>query len=355
MNSYSGLYTSSERAAPVEAAILLFDKNLSIAFHIEGGNKTTVSWLLKDVQVSYDFARQETRIRHRSLPGELFIEGKDAAETIKQQNEEKQKPWHKKRNAKDRLRIAGFFLLFIGILVTLYLLLVPWLSEKLAAKVPAKTERQLGDAVYDAMGLSSQEDKAATMAINDFFAALQVNTEYDVRISVVQGDVVNAFALPGGRIVVYTALLKEISSYPELAALLSHEFTHVNNKHSTKSIFRKLGSKVFLGLLFGNFGSVTSVLISHADDIKSLSYSRKLEKEADTDGLKLLMDRGIDPQGFPDLFNHLKSAASGSSLPEFMASHPDLDKRISYIKEMAKGATIKENPVLKAIFEKISK
>lgn len=354
MISFTGLFTTSSGAASAEAAVLLFDKNLSIGFYTTDGSKTMLNWMLKDVQVYHDFGRQETRIKHTTLPGELTIEGKDAATAIQQAKAELQKPWHKKRNGKDRLRISGFFLLFIGILVSLYLLLVPWLSEKLAAKVPVKTERELGDAVYDAMGLAAQEDKAATMAINDFFTAMQVSTAYDVRISVVNGDVVNAFALPGGRIVVYSALLKQVSSYPELAALLSHEFTHVNNKHSTKSIFRRLGSKVFLGLLFGNFGSVTSVLISHADDIKSLSYSRKLEKEADTDGLKLLMDRNIDPRGFTDLFTHLKSEATGSSMPEFMASHPDLDKRIRYINEMGKGATVRENPALKAIFEKLS-
>ncbi len=109
-----------------------------------------------------------------------------------------------------------------------------------------------------------------------------------IRITVVNDNTVNAFALPGGRIVVYSALLKEIGSYPELAALLSHEFTHVNNRHSTKSIFRNLGSKVFLGLLFGKFGSVTAVLVDHADNLKSLKYSRKLEKEADIEGLAII-------------------------------------------------------------------
>ena len=102
---------------------------------------------------------------------------------------------------------------------------------------------------------------------------MDVPTAYRIRITVVNDNVVNAFALPGGRIVVYTALLKQIKSYPELAALLSHEFTHINNKHSTKSIFRRLGSKVFIGLLFGRFGTVTSVLVNHADNLKSLTYS----------------------------------------------------------------------------------
>lgn len=152
--------------------------------------------------------------------------------------------------------------------------------------------------------------------LNDFFTAMKVATAYHVRITVVSSDMVNAFALPGGNIVVYTGLLNELKTYPELAALLSHEFTHVNNKHATKSIFRQLGSRVFLGLLLGNFTSITSVMIDQADQFKSLKYSRRLEKEADMEGLAILKERKIDPQGFAALFKRLKDSVPASAIPE---------------------------------------
>ena len=160
--------------------------------------------------------------------------------------------------------------------------------------------------------------------------------------------------LPGGNIVVYSALLKELKTYPELAALLSHEFTHVNNKHSTKSIFRQLGSRVFLSLLFGKFGNVTSIMVDQADKFKSLKYSRSLEKEADLDGLSLLRERKIDPEGFIGLFRHLRDSAPASAMPEFLGSHPDIDKRIAYIREASKNWQTEENSQLKAIFEKLN-
>lgn len=241
------------------------------------------------------------------------------------------------------------------ILLALYLLFVPMLSEKIAGTVEPETERQIGDAVYDAMASGMVEDTAASRVLNEFFSALDVKTEYRIRISVVKEDMVNAFALPGGRIVVYSALLDKIGSYPELAALLSHEFTHVNNRHATKSIFRRMGSKVFLSLLFGKMGSVTSVMVNHADDLKSLTYSRNLEKEADLDGLAILTRRKIDPAGFTDLFRHLKAASPSSALPEFLASHPDIENRLSYIKEMSKQATVETRADLTAIFEQLKK
>jgi predicted Zn-dependent protease len=232
------------------------------------------------------------------------------------------------------------------------MLIVPWLSAKLASRISIRTEQKLGNAVYDALALQEREDTAASAVLNEFFKAMEVPSSYEIKITVVNDNVVNAFALPGGRIVVYRALLDKIETYPELAAMLSHEFTHINNKHSTKSIFRRLGSKVFLGLLFGRFGSVTNVLVNHADNLKNLKYSRSLEKEADMEGLALLMKRRIDPAGFSSLFDHLKEAG-GTALPEFLVSHPDTDKRIKYISEAAKNATTEENEILKTIFEKL--
>jgi beta-barrel assembly-enhancing protease len=353
MKSYFGTYYTSPGAEPITTTVLVFDKNLSIGYRQPDGSNAMISWLLKDTEAAFNFSTQTTKVKNRAQPGELIIEGKEVADFIQGIQTENKKAWYKRSSGKDWIRNSALLLGILGILVLLYLLIVPWLSEKMASRVSTKTEQQLGDAVYDAMGLNDKEDKESSMILNDFFGAMKVNTGYNIRITVINDEVVNAFALPGGRIVVYSALLKKINSYPELAALLSHEFTHVNNKHSTKSIFRRMGSKIFLGLLFGRLGSVTSILINHADDLKSLKYSRKLEKEADMDGLDILLDRNIDPYGFVDLFKHLKESMNGKEIPEFLASHPDIDNRIDYIKESAKGVSVKEHDELKAIFNKL--
>ena len=93
--------------------------------------------------------------------------------------------------------------------------------------------------------------------------------------------------------------------------------------------------------------------MNNADNLKSLKYSRSLEKEADMDGLAILKKRNIDPDGFVDLLTHMKEAAPPGSLPEFLVSHPDINKRIRYIKEASGQATIREDTALKVIFEKL--
>lgn len=354
MKSYFASYLISHGADPAESTILIFDKNLSIGYRNDAGVNEMESWLIKEVDAVFDLPTQQTKITNRKKSGSvIFIPGKEALVYINELQAEQQKAWHKRKGGKEWVRNFLLLIGILGLLFLLYLLIVPWLSEKMASKVSVKTEQQLGDAVYNSMNLDQQEDTAATAVLNEFFRQMKVPTAYDIRITVVNDNVVNAFALPGGRIVVYTALLKQIQTYPELAALLSHEFTHINNKHSTKSIFRRLGSKVFISLLFGRFGSVSSVLINHADDLKSLTYSRSLEKEADTEGLAILTQRKINPDGFVSLFTHLKEAAPADMLPEFLGSHPDIDKRIAYIKEASREAAVEEDAQLKAIFEKL--
>lgn len=355
MKTWFGSYTTSPHAEPVEATVLVYDKNIMIGFRLADGSNNTVSWDIRDAETVFDNSLQATRITNIKESGaKLLIDGKAALDFIHQLQAEQNKPWHKKDKTKDQGRYLLIFLGIVGVLVAAYFLIVPWLSEKLASTVSVKTEEQFGNAVYDALALSAQEDKTATVILNDFFKEMKVTTDYNIRITVVKSDIVNAFALPGGNIVVYSALLKQLKTYPELAALLSHEFVHVNKKHSTKSIFRQLGSRIFLSLLFGKFGSVTSVMIDQADKFKSLKYSRGLEKEADMEGLIILKERKINPEGFAVLFKHLKDSGPASAMPEFLNSHPDIDSRVEHIRKASKNATIEENEQLKTIFEKLN-
>ena len=153
MKSYFGTYHPSPGAEPLDATVLVFDKNLNIGFRNSDGSNAMVNWLLKDVTVGFDFPTQQTKLRHTKLPGELFIHGKEAAAYINDRQAEQQKPWHKKSGAREWIRNSFLLLIILGVLFALYLLFVPWLSQKLASRVSVKTEKQLGDAVYNAMGV----------------------------------------------------------------------------------------------------------------------------------------------------------------------------------------------------------
>lgn len=353
MKSWLGQYAINPRTEPVEATVLALIGKLSIGFTLPDTKHTTIDWPIGQLEARFDPSIQSTVIRKSGSLETVTIAGKDAMNHIIEEQENARKPWHKKPAAAAWRRNLILFFSITGFLVACYLLFVPMIAEKMAKNVSIETEEEFGNSIYGALDLSSQANLQATEMVNDFFQVMKVKTPYRIRITVVEGDVVNAFALPGGHIVVYTGLLEKLDTYQELAALLSHEFTHVNERHSTRSIFRALGSRIFLSLMLGRMGSVTAILVDQADNLKSMTYSRSLEKEADLKGLELLQERKIDPQGFVNLFETLKESASKSEMPEMLESHPDISTRIDYVKKASAGSESIDNIELKSIFDKI--
>lgn len=350
MNNYKGTYSIKGGAEYAAAFTFLKDK-LSIKFNDENNNGREVYWYYDEI-IKENFRQHgETIIRYKGYP-EQIIET-DSSEFVTRLAEHTAKQ-NKKFLMKALMQISPLLRVLIVVFILLfavYLWLVPYLAVRLAERVPIAYEESLGQKMYDAMSAGYDIDETKTKYINQFFKELNIATHYTIQITVVKEDVVNAFALPGGNIVVYDGILAGINDYSELAALLSHEFTHVQYRHTTKSLFRQMGNSVFLSVITGNTGAMSSVIIRNADNLKSLSYGRSLEKEADLGGLKILADRKIDANGFVKLFYMLKKQG-GPQISEWMSDHPDLDRRINYIKQAAdfNKNGIAENETLKTIF-----
>jgi beta-barrel assembly-enhancing protease len=252
------------------------------------------------------------------------------------------------------LKAILFFFLF---LVLAYFLFVPRIASALAGRFPVGYEKSIGEQTFNAMKADFVVDEKRTAYINQFFDELKIQSKYDVQIVVVKGELVNAFALPGGRIVVYDQLINKMGSYPELAAMLAHEFTHVENRHTIKTLLRQLGSKVFLSLIVGDASAVGGVILNNADDLKTLSYGRSLESEADENGARLLADRKIDCSGFVRLFQLLKKEVKEGEPTEWVNSHPKLDNRIKKIQEnpFCKNNQPQTDSTLQTLFERVQK
>ena len=258
----------------------------------------------------------------------------------------------RKHRGSTLLKLLLFFVL-LGLLF--YFFALPRLAASMASKVPVAYEKQLGEQLYQSMRGTFKVDEAKTAYINSFFDELKIPSAYNIQITVVKSDIANAFAMPGGRIVVYDKILQGMQSYEELAALLAHEYTHVEKRHSLRSMFRKLSSQVFFTLLIGDVTVAGNVLLQNADDLKQLSYSRELETESDEYGAKLLADRGISCNGFVRLFHLLKKETAGTpGTYEWLNSHPDLENRISNIQKLSycKQATT-TNTTLQTLFKQL--
>lgn len=241
-----------------------------------------------------------------------------------------------------RLRLRGMPLMFllvlgVGLSVWLaYLFLLPVIADYGARVFPVDYEIELGNQLYESVLEGETIDEEKTKAINLFFNQMHVQGEYPVRITVVKRDVVNAFALPGGGIVVYDAILKDLKNSDQLAALLAHEYSHIKLKHATRNLFRSMAGYLFISVIFSDVNGIAAVLVENAHQLRNLSYSRELETEADNNGLLILKENHISASGMVGLFNQLKKE-SGPQVNEIISTHPDLDNRIRNVERFVKS------------------
>ena len=158
--------------------------------------------------------------------------------------------------------------------------------------------------------------------------------------NLVQDDQLNAFCMPGGKIVVYEGLMKIISSDDELAVVLGHEVAHAVAKHSNERMSQQLlaqyGAQVVSGALSNKSAAVRS-LANNVYGIGAqygmmLPFSRKHESEADYMGLILMTIAGYNPDVAVGFWQKM-SGGGQSSVPEFMSTHPSDQTRISDIQK----------------------
>ncbi|MBQ7552886.1 MAG: M48 family metallopeptidase [Bacteroidaceae bacterium] len=158
--------------------------------------------------------------------------------------------------------------------------------------------------------------------------------------NLVQDDQLNAFCMPGGKIVVYEGLMKIISSDDELAVVLGHEVAHAVAKHSNERMSQQMlaqyGAQVLSGALSNKSAAVKTIAGQvygiGAQYGMMLPFSRKHESEADYMGLILMTMAGYTPDVAVGFWQKM-SAGGSSSTPEFMSTHPSDKTRISDIQK----------------------
>ncbi len=151
---------------------------------------------------------------------------------------------------------------------------------------------------------------------------------------------VNAFCMPGGKIVVYDGLLRLVESDDELAVVLGHEVAHAVAKHGNERMSQQLlagvgGAALGAGLAAKGKSKTTQSLAAGVFGLGAqygvmLPFSRKHESEADYMGLVLLTMAGYDPDAAVPFWRKM-AAAGGSKQPAILSSHPSDEKRIADI------------------------
>ncbi len=168
-------------------------------------------------------------------------------------------------------------------------------------------------------------------------AAGKIRVPSSWEVALFESKDVNAFALPGGKIGVYSGLLKIAGTQDQLAAVVGHEVSHVLAGHSAERYSETMASQLG-GVLVQATTGVNGELVSMATNaFILLPFSRAHETEADLLGLDLMAGAGFDPRQAITLWQNMARAGGGKP-PEFMSSHPSDETRIRNLSERLNSA-----------------
>jgi predicted Zn-dependent protease len=146
----------------------------------------------------------------------------------------------------------------------------------------------------------------------------------------------NAFAVPGGHVFVYTGLLKASASSAEVAGVLAHEIGHVTMRHGANQLMKSSALSIVNQILFGGDStSIANAVLSICENLLFLKFSRDDEYQADSCSVKYTVASQYNPFGMIHFFQTL-SAKYGGGMGSFevLSTHPDTDKRIQAVERV---------------------
>lgn len=202
----------------------------------------------------------------------------------------------------------------------------PKSTNKANTALVQKAGRNIANAVESYLKANGMEDLAAT---------------YAWEFNLVKSNDVNAFCMPGGKIVVYEGILPITQDETGLAVVLGHEVAHAVAKHANERMSQQVASQygsAALGLALGGASSTVQAAASAVYGLGAqygvmLPYSRKQELEADKLGLIFMAMAGYNPQQAENFWVRMSQKTGGSGVAEFQSTHPSDETRIKKIQE----------------------
>lgn len=259
----------------------------------------------------------------------------------------------------------------------------------IAAMVPIEVEERIGKSTVEQVGMifggfkgvdeltcHSRDGLRALNRMTDQLTAVD-DSPYSFRVRVLDIPIPNAFAAPGGYIVIFRGLIDMAESPDEVAGVLAHEMGHVTHRHSMTHLIRSIGLQTLIVPLITGGASAADVLSQMGQAALQASYTRELEADADRVAVELMNEAGLKATGFTELLQRIEekygatpdrgetdtgqdddgSTASDSfSIPDMLATHPSTPDRAKMVRDLASpggdaGLNDKQWEALQAICE----
>ena len=271
--------------------------------------------------------------------------------------------WLKKKKREKIALIGGFIAFFLLIFIIFSSL--GGVKTLIVNSIPLKTEKKLGDLLIQNMKKNGDivRNEKLTKDLNDlldFFDPRIVLEREEMTLHLSKNRQVNAFALPGGHIVVNSGLISKSKRLEEVLGVLAHEMAHVTKRHILHNIIDSLGLFTIVQFFVGDFSGVAAVILTKGQFLLQKKFSRSFESEADKVGFEYLISSGIDPSGLKDFFQLLKNESSKQKIkvPVFLSTHPLYEERISQMNKLLNEANQNHLKNIKKVsydFDKLKK
>lgn len=256
-------------------------------------------------------------------------------------------PGHTRPQADHATRrwLWGALSLAIGLPLLLLALFFAFRSQILdaaVAQISIAQEQKLGDQLWRMQGAQIKriENTAANRFIEETGARLikAKPSPYRYHFYIADDAVINAYAMPGGYIVVNRSLIEKADSAEEVAGVLAHEIEHVEQRHSLRGMAQQFGLALIAAAVTGDIGGGAAA--SWLKELAGLQFSREQESAADSGGYARLIAAQVDPHGMASFFEKLeKESASMPGALALLSTHPASAERAEAIKAKLQAAS----------------
>lgn len=236
--------------------------------------------------------------------------------------------------------VAAAVLLTAGLGWLLWSEGLPYAVRAAATMTPQSWVAQMDDSSLTVLGFQftiydapNTAERLAAKRIVERLAA-ELDQPLDLKLKFIDIQEPNAFALPGGTLLVTQGLLERFGEDEgALAAVLGHEIAHVSECHGLQNLYSSSAVYLAAALLFGDVGPMFETLLVEGQALLTLVYSRDHESEADRVGAALSQRAGYDPRGLIRFLQALQEEVGDGDVPAWRSTHPGLSERIEALRK----------------------
>jgi Zn-dependent protease with chaperone function/TPR repeat protein len=295
----------------------------------------------RDVDLEYDLRRVRRSLRIANTPRWLYLPGGGACVTADNDAVDRMTRAQRYERVLHRFESHPGFAAFAVVLVVLTAWLLsefalPIAAQAAAGRIPVQAEAELGRRVLEGLEerLLHESQLPASRRrrlLSRFYAMAEAANEATIyRIEFRSGRLIgpNAFALPGGTIVVTDELVWLAKRDEEVLGVLAHELGHVRHRHSMRRLIEGSISALLVAAITGDVSSTASLAAAAPTLLLQAKYSRENEREADAFAIELMGRGGHDPRHLAAILERMEQGAERRiGMPTFLSSHPATEER----------------------------